>query len=656
MANPFTPEQISQILEEFFKVVGTRQYIGARYVPIFGRKGEEAIEWDNSAPYEPLTIVLYQGNSYTSRQYVPVGVEITNQEFWAITGNYNAQVELYRQEVRNLLPYDETPTEDSTKAVTSDGIKKAIDTAVSVETTRAKEAEQVNATAISDETTRAKEAEQANATAIANEVTRAKSAEQANADAIQTLRDSTEIAEQELTTVVNQIKKTGAHVFATVADMIKQNLQDGMTVIALRYNTMWNEPIPFIISNSNQDNAIELNNGKYACPIISKFVSPAYFGGYGDGIHDDSTAMQKAINYASINKKGILLYGTYLITKQINIPRETYITGTKYCKIVSTCSDFTFIAPYGTFSIDNLTFSGDYFLKISTSEYRAYNFTLSNIIAENCTTFLNMQYGTTYCWLYNCRASSKSNSTAPLIVLGGGFSQYEGSSTERRVQTNYVYMTKCSFAGQFKERNAQCIEIYGIQWLICNECDFTDCNNAIHITTNPLEIATNIWNIYFNNTTFFRCNTAFNCDRDFFNIQFNSSSFYGCTNALNVQPQTFGNILKLNNCSMQDTSGPTPIVFSNISNLRYDINTQSQNASSLVTLNNCHIIDFQDISQMIDHTNNSTRVGNTFNTMPIPYPVVTTINGTGNISITKYNSSYNIVAKNTSDDYVGRVS
>ena len=186
MANPFTPEQISQILEEFFKVVGTRQYIGARYVPIFGRKGEESIEWDNSAPYEPLTIVLYQGNSYTSRQYVPVGVEITNQEFWAITGNYNAQVEQYRKEVRDILPYDETPTEGSTKGVTSDGIKRAIDTAVSTETTRATQAEQVNATAIANEVTRAKGAEQTNATAIANEVTRAKEAEQANATAIAT--------------------------------------------------------------------------------------------------------------------------------------------------------------------------------------------------------------------------------------------------------------------------------------------------------------------------------------------------------------------------------------------------------------------------------------------------------------------------------------
>lgn len=98
MAN-FTPQEIENFLKEFFDVVGARQYIGARYVPIFGRKGEDSIQWDNSKPYEPLTIVLYQGNSYTSRQYVPIGVDITNVEFWAETGNYNAQIEAYRAEV-----------------------------------------------------------------------------------------------------------------------------------------------------------------------------------------------------------------------------------------------------------------------------------------------------------------------------------------------------------------------------------------------------------------------------------------------------------------------------------------------------------------------------------------------------------------------------
>lgn len=72
------------------------QYIGARYVPLL--EGE----WDSTREYEPLSIVMYQGNSFTSRQAVPVGIAISNEEFWASTGNYNAQVEAYRQEVRNF--------------------------------------------------------------------------------------------------------------------------------------------------------------------------------------------------------------------------------------------------------------------------------------------------------------------------------------------------------------------------------------------------------------------------------------------------------------------------------------------------------------------------------------------------------------------------
>ena len=99
----FTPQQIEEFLQEFFDVVGTRQYIGSRYVPIFGRKGESSIEWDSSKPYEPLTIVLYQGNSFTSRQYVPVNVSIYDTEFWANTGNYNAQIEKYKQDVQDAI-------------------------------------------------------------------------------------------------------------------------------------------------------------------------------------------------------------------------------------------------------------------------------------------------------------------------------------------------------------------------------------------------------------------------------------------------------------------------------------------------------------------------------------------------------------------------
>ena len=77
-------------------VKGVRQYVGARYVPVFANP----FEWSDTREYEPLTIVTWQGNSYTSMQYVPTGIEITNTAYWALTGNFNAQVEAYRAEVR----------------------------------------------------------------------------------------------------------------------------------------------------------------------------------------------------------------------------------------------------------------------------------------------------------------------------------------------------------------------------------------------------------------------------------------------------------------------------------------------------------------------------------------------------------------------------
>ena len=71
-------------------------YVGHRYVPkIFG-------EWEKQNEYEGLSIVTHQGASYTSKKRVPVGIDILNEEFWAITGNYDAQVEEYRKEVQSF--------------------------------------------------------------------------------------------------------------------------------------------------------------------------------------------------------------------------------------------------------------------------------------------------------------------------------------------------------------------------------------------------------------------------------------------------------------------------------------------------------------------------------------------------------------------------
>ena len=176
--------------------MATTQYIGARYVPLFA----EPIEWDKTKQYEPLTIVTANGNSYTSRQFVPTGIEITNSAFWALTGNFNAQIEQYRKEV---TAYDGRITAAQTDATNALSLAKTneadiaandaelagtadsgLKTLVINETSRATKAEQANATAITAETNRATKAEQANATAISAEIVRAKAAEKSNTSAI----------------------------------------------------------------------------------------------------------------------------------------------------------------------------------------------------------------------------------------------------------------------------------------------------------------------------------------------------------------------------------------------------------------------------------------------------------------------------------------
>lgn len=64
-------------------------YTGMRYVPVFS----EPVEWNKSNSYESLTIVTYNGDSYTSKQAVPSGIDITNTSYWVKTGNFNAQLQ-----------------------------------------------------------------------------------------------------------------------------------------------------------------------------------------------------------------------------------------------------------------------------------------------------------------------------------------------------------------------------------------------------------------------------------------------------------------------------------------------------------------------------------------------------------------------------------
>lgn len=91
-----------------------RQYVGARYVP----KIADPVEWQADTAYEALVIVTYNSSSYTSRKPVPatVGIPPQNSEYWALTGNYNAQVEEYRQLTEQAVETANTANSTANKA------------------------------------------------------------------------------------------------------------------------------------------------------------------------------------------------------------------------------------------------------------------------------------------------------------------------------------------------------------------------------------------------------------------------------------------------------------------------------------------------------------------------------------------------------------
>ena len=207
--------------------MATRQYIGARYVPKFANP----IEWAKEKSYEALTIETYLNNSYTSKKSVPANTEITDTNYWVITGNYNAQVEQYRQEVI---------------AYRNESVKH-YDTMTDV---------------IAD----------------------------------------TDLVVNECVTTLGYyaINDGGAGVYL-ICDESKLHANETHSTVK-----------------------IKLNNGLYAELVVSHCINVRQCGAYGDGIHNDTNA----INSAIATKFPVYIpTGTYLITTMLTITGKAVIFG-----------------------------------------------------------------------------------------------------------------------------------------------------------------------------------------------------------------------------------------------------------------------------------------------------------------------------------------
>lgn len=224
--------------------MATRQYIGARYVPIIMG------DWDASQEYEPLSVVLYNGSSYTTKRQTPAGTLPTNTIYWALTGNYNAQIDQFSVQFTEL------------KAHTVKQFDTVIDMAQEMEIL--------------------------------------------------------DIGDVVRTAGYYQAGDMGAAWYvvrlALAQDVYSQTVDGSTSTDALVRLAM-----PY-------------DSGVLVAELIRyPVMTPEQFGAYGDGVHDDTDALNIALSFSSL-KCG----NEYLLSDIITVPSERSIDGGRFIQTVNT--------------------------------------------------------------------------------------------------------------------------------------------------------------------------------------------------------------------------------------------------------------------------------------------------------------------------------
>ena len=145
----YSDEQRIKALWSCFNGLADRvNQLGYYYLPDF--QGE----WNRVKEYPPLSVVeapegiegVTAGDSYTALDWVPVGTPLTNTTYWALTGNYNAQVEAYRKLAEEAHQTAESAQSSANSAQqTADDAQSAANTAQSAAETAQSGVDSLNA-------------------------------------------------------------------------------------------------------------------------------------------------------------------------------------------------------------------------------------------------------------------------------------------------------------------------------------------------------------------------------------------------------------------------------------------------------------------------------------------------------------------------------
>ena len=239
------------------------------------------------------------------------------------------------------------------------------------EISRAETAEKANADNIATEVERAQAAESALSTKITEETERAKAAEQANADGIGQLKED-----------LDTLNQGGLNL---KEDFIGQQVNE------------WLDEHPEA-TTTVQDASLEVvkftEDAKLH--ILKDYITPQMFGAVGDGVTDDSNAIQLAIdsiretiyttNVMTNTATSVVLYfpkGIYKITKPLNF-KEMHSVDFGNAIIVSDFDDYMIISKAYKSTYSGGVFIGNKGFKITNDNLDQGNIHLSNMEFKNC--------------------------------------------------------------------------------------------------------------------------------------------------------------------------------------------------------------------------------------------------------------------------------
>lgn len=155
--------------------------------------------------------------------------------------------------------------------------------------------------------------------------------------------------------------------FETTVKMIEANLATGTKVRTQGYyKSCDGGACDFIISNTETPYSIKLNNGKYAniCTVNS-VITPEIFGAKGDGVTDDSVALQKALDCCFKNETNNTFKGTryknYGVATPIDIdmsqvPNSDGVVDFNGAKITAIADKMKYVLSYKTAGTANGTY------------------------------------------------------------------------------------------------------------------------------------------------------------------------------------------------------------------------------------------------------------------------------------------------------------